>query len=423
MGSFVTRQLALAMPLLLAAACSQSESSIPTRGRLVSLGGRPLHGSPIRITGCPDQVTIFDGSFDTSCATATYDLATTASNFGIAYLGLTRRDPVVTVPVVIAADGSCAITGTVGGRADGRQAGVVVTTTAWASRVTGLGDAPNGFFSSNGFWLDASPSATVRAFEWTGTVNGPTAFTAYVAVEVPLVSGSDATGSPSLQPIPSGALSISVDASDPATASVDLWAEWPGGEVAQLASVFSGTSVVTVPTPGVPDVAFTAVATAIEVGPTASGYTSAWRRGLPATAAPDSLALPTAAAFTAPVAESLVDHTTNFTYTAVPGAVYVLALESGVLADPDYYLVTSATTARIPDFTWAGLPPLQTSGSTTWRTVSVSAVGPFASVDAATTGPLPVEPDLWSRNRPFSMWLPSTDGFATRQRMTVQVWP
>ena len=128
---------------VLAAACSQPASSIPTRGRLVSLGGRPLHGSPIRITGCPDQVTVSDGSFDTSCATATYDLAATASNFGIAYLGLTRRDPVVTVPVVIAADGSSGITGTVGGRADGREAGVVVTTTAWAKMVTGLGDAPN----------------------------------------------------------------------------------------------------------------------------------------------------------------------------------------------------------------------------------------------------------------------------------------
>lgn len=285
----------------------------------------------------------------------------------------------------------------------------------------GLGAAPNGFYSSGVLWLDTSPWATVRGIEWTGTMNGPTAFTAYGAVTVPLVAGIDPTASPTLEPIANGSVSIAIEASIPERAEVHLWAEWPEGGVTQLAKFWGGTSHMTVPTPDVPGVAFTAVVVDAEYAETSSGFTSGWRRGLAANAAPEPIGLPTAAVFTAPTAESLVDLTTDFTYTAVPGAVYLVAFESGAMADPQYYVMTRATTARIPDLAWAGVPALR-FGYTSFRTASVTAVGPFASVDAAAAGPASVMPDHWAWGQPFADNLPAADGFATRHRMYIRVW-
>jgi hypothetical protein len=420
----LTRPGAFAVVLLLAAGCHRPTSG-PTiqpdasQGRVVSLNRRPLPGSQVRIGGCADQVTAPDGSFDTSCAATPYDLAVTIGNVGIVYQGLTRRDPVVTIPVEVSSDGWCPVYGTVSGRTEGREAGVSITSTAAASPVTGLGATPNGFFSSDVLWLDASPSATVRGLEWTGSLNGPTAFTAYGAVRVPLEAGKDATGSPVLAPIGSGTLSIPLEAGQ--ADAPDLWVEWPEGETSRLPTGWSGAPVLAVPTPEVPEASFTVVLTRTEYGSSSSGYTSAWRRRLPATATLEPFALPAAAAFVAPPAEALVDLSTDFSYTAVPGAVYLLALESGVRSNPQYYAVTSATTARVPDFTWAGLPSPRWSGAI-YYTASVSALGPLGSVDAAAEGPLPVEPDAWAWQRPFAFWPPPGDGFATRHRMTVQVW-
>jgi len=416
MGESLDRPRTFAVVLLLAAGCGGSTSVPPvqpdaSRGRVVSLNRRPLPGSQIRITGCADQVTEADGSFDTACAAPSYDLAATTANVGIVYQGLTRRDPQVTIPVEISSDGWCPVYGTVGGRTEEREAGVLITSTAAASQVKGLGATPNGFFSSEVLWLDASPSATVRGLEWIGSLNGPTAFTAYGAVRVPLVAGTDSTGSPVLAPIASGTLTIPFEAGQ--GGMPDLWAEWPEGETSRLPTGWAGGPVLAVPTPDVPGASFTVVLTRAEYGQSSSSYSSAWRRGLPATATLAPVALPAAAAFTAPLAEALVDLSTDFSYTAVPGAVYLLSLESGVRSHPQYYAVTSATTARIPDFTWAGLPTPRWSGDTLY-TASVSAVGPLGSVDAAAGGPLPVEPDAWAWQMPFRFWLPPADGFATR---------
>jgi hypothetical protein len=366
-------------------------------------------------------VTASDGSFDTACASSPYDLAATLGQVGIVYEGLTRSDPVVTIPVVVSSDGWCRVTGNLGGRTEGRDAGVSITTTAMSSEVIALGGTPNAFYSSDVLWLESSPWATIRGIEWTGTWRGPTAFTAYGEARVSLVAGDDPTGSPTLEPIANGTLSVSVEASHPELTEGQLWAEWPEGELTHLANFWPDASRASLPTPDVPGIAFTVVVIDAEYAQSSSGYTSGWRRGVPATAAPDRIGLPAAAAFTTPVAGDLVDLSTDFTYTAVPGAVYLLAFESGVRSEPQYYVVTRATTGRIPDLSWAGVPAPRWSGAI-YYTASVSALGPFASVDDVAGGPLPVETDQWAWQQPFAIALPLADGFATRHRMTVQVW-
>lgn len=417
----MTRPHVLVAGLLLVAGCQRSSEPTnvqPSRGRVLSLNRRPLSGSLIRMTGCADQVTACDGSFDTSCAATPYDLAATHGTTGIVYQGLTRPDPVATIPVVVSSDGASRIIGTVLGRTDDREAGVSITTTAMSSKVSE--PAFDGFYSSYVLWLDTSPWASIRAIEWTGTSSGPTAFTAYGEVRVPLLAAVEPTGSPTLQPIANGTLSVSIEATHPEMAEGQLRAEWREGEVTHLADFWPGSSRASIPTPDVPGVAFTVVFVDADYEQSSSGYTSGWRRGVPATAAPDPITLPTAAAFTTPRSDDLVDLSTDFTYTAVPGAVYLLSLESGVTSDPRYYVVTSDTTSRIPDLSWAGVPAPRWSGAT-YYTASVSALGPFTSVDDVAAGPIPVEPDEWAWQQPFAIALPTVDGFATRHRMTVRV--
>ena len=79
------------------------------------------------------------------------------------------------------------------------------------------------------------------------------------------------------------------------------------------------------------------------------------------------------------------------------------------------YVVTRATTVRVPDFAWAGMQ--LSSGSIV--NAAVSAVGRFGSMDELAAGPVAVLPRAqayWAANG-----MPPVDGFATRYRMTVRM--
>ena len=140
---------------------------------------------------------------------------------------------------------------------------------------------------------------------------------------------------------------------------------------------------------------------------------SVWRGGLPASARVDPMTIPTAATFTTPAGGATINEATEFAYAGVPDAVYLVAFESP--SGPKRYVVTRATRLLMPDFAWAGLSTPDPGD----LTVSVAALGPMASVDAAAGAPLVHFPRHWGRwgsNR-----VPAADGFATRQTMTVNV--
>src|SRR5262249_2704485 len=84
---------------------------------------------------------------------------------------------------------------------------------------------------------------------------------------------------------------------------------------------------------------------------------------------PDSLIAP-------PDQSTGVGLTTDFSWTSMADTTYVLALQ-GSAGKPSYYVVTGATSGRIPDFSsqGLGLPP---AASYLWL---VNAVGPSTGVD------------------------------------------
>lgn len=258
-----------------------------------------------------------DGTFDTSCATNPYDVALPWA--GVLYQGLTRGDPVVTVPSLLACDEVVPVSGIVEGRTEGLPAVVVVAT-------------PSSTFGSSWVLEDASwsggaclregakRSATVRALEWTETSSGTDSFTGYGEATIPLLQGDGNTASPVLRPVPNGRIEISTDAADPRTLGLHLWARWPEGGTSKIGSTGNGTANGVLPTPLLPGVTFTAV---VQVG--GEPMQAAWRSGLAGSAAPEPIALPRAPVFTAPPAGATVDGTTDFVFEGIDDAVYGIA--------------------------------------------------------------------------------------------------
>lgn len=413
----MTRLGAGVLGLAVALGCGSTEPTATTQqeattGRLVSVNGRAVWSTAVRITGCPNQITEMDGSFATSCAASTYDVAVRSSaNSGIVYQGLTRRAPVLTIPFTVGYDDWVTVSGTIAGRDPSRTGGVALTSAAGGS--SGLVAAgTSGAYSTTAYWFhDEAPSATVRALEWTAAwMVGTTGYTAYGAAPVSLAHGTDSAVSPALEPIAGGTLAVSFPAADPYTVAAELWATWPDGGVTRLGSTVPDSNGGKVPTPDLSGVGFAVLATT-----GSNPVQSAWRRGLPASATVDPIVLPTPAVFTAPGYGADVGATTNFTFDAVPDAVYLVGFVSTVSGGPMLYVVTRETSVRIPDFGWAGFAfPAGVS-----LTASVDAMGPLGSVDAVTAAPLtflPARWGPWAGNR-----IPAVDGFATRSTMPVQI--
>lgn len=378
--------------------------AITTRGRVLFRNAQPPSTASVRATGCADQDVAADGSFDTTCASATFDVAVNYANVGLVYQGLTRRDPLLTLPFALGGPEGGSTSGAATGLTPGRAAAIAVTTPAVT---VGFAQTADGTFSDYLMWKGSPPAATVRVLEWTPASGLPSAFTGYGATAVTLQDGSDVPASPALGSVGNGTITVTSDAPDTTALTYDLWATWPDGGVTLVTGAAPPSTETTVATPDVAGAAFTVVA---ERGadPTSWG----WRRGLSATSAPPRINLPAPAVFTAPSPGATVDGSTDFTIGGLSDAVYLVAFEASG-GTPLLYVVTTATTVRIPDFSWAGL----TLPAATSLTARVYAMGPCASVDdaAASAEPMTLPPPAWAAaNR-----IPSLDGFATLQTMTV----
>lgn len=377
------------------------------RGRAIFLNDRPIAGSPVRVTGCPDRSTADDGTFDTSCAAPRYDVALRYGNVGIVYQGLSRRDPVITLPYPLGLPRSVTASGTVSGLTPGRVAAVALTSPSFSPPLTTVS---GGAYSTSFFWLEGtSPAVTARALEWTEVAGVRTAYTAYgEATFVPRI-GVDPVASPALSPVGSAAISLRTDAADGSGLVFALWASWPDGGATELAAASPGTTDITFASPAVAGTTFAALAERTQV---ATAW--AWRRGLAATSAPSPVALPADVAFAAPPSGATVDLATDFIFPGLSGAVFLVGFESSRLGGPLLYVVTRETRVRIPDFSWAG-QALQSGEAVGVRLL---AQGPCPSMDEAATGPavLELHPTLWLS---FGGRVPASDGFATRYVMPV----
>lgn len=104
-----------------------------------------------------------------------------------------------------------------------------------------------------------------------------------------------------------------------------------------------------------------------------------YKAGLAPSATGVSLNIPAAPELGLPAnAATNITPSTDFSWSAFSGGVYMVYF-NGPGSQPGYYVVTTATTTRIPDLSSLGLA-LPPATSYSW---SVYAFAPFASVDAA----------------------------------------
>jgi hypothetical protein len=271
-----------------------------------------------------------------------------------------------------------------------------------------------GTFAFSPRWFGSGTLDTrLHLLEWTvsPTTHLPDAFTGYATSTSALANGSARTVDLAVGAVTGGTITASTDAAADASLTFSLWIGWPGRGALALTSGRPGAASVAIATPALEGTTF-AVAAERRTG---SAYEFAWRRGLDSTATPTMMALPTAAVFTAPAHGALADLSTDFTWTPLADAVYVTEFYSLTLGAPMLYVVTKATTARMPDFSWAGL----TLPAATTYYASVAAAGPCASADeaAASTEFVAALPSQWHSRRPSP--IPAFDGFASRDELTV----
>lgn len=394
----------LGLTVAVAGGCSNGKVAPSARGRVLFQNRQPTGSATVRVTGCADQTTSADGSFDTSCAAAIYDVAVKWAETGLLYQGLTRRDPVVTMPGTLASLRQSTVSGTVTGLTAGRAVMTTVTSSEYSATCSQTADGSFGCLMQ---WFDATPpQATVRALEWVPASGLPTSFIGYGTAAVTLVEGVNITAAPVVGTIANGAIFAAISDLDLTWLSFGLWITWPDGSASLIVKdALDGARGAMIATPDIAGASF-AVLAERGLNPTAW----AWRRGLAATSTPAEIVLPSAPAFSAPASSATVELSTDFTFGPLADSVYMVAFEPSTFIGPRFYVVTRSTTVRIPDFSWTGLA-LPTAAS---LRASVFAIGPCTSMDEATGSSdlLSYLPN--SFGLAFPDRVPMVDGFATR---------
>jgi len=327
------------------------------------------------------------GSFTFTGVALPYDIAivqTSSNKYAIVYAQLTRTDPTLSdFYLTLNATRSTTVGGT-----------LTVPSPAPADAVTGVAfgspEASTGdYFTGNPWRLTVSwsgPTSTtgnVHAMQWevdgNGTLSGVLAHG--VKTGVTLANGS---------PVNNADVTLTPVATQPVTGAIAL----PNGYSISSRSVYVGFSdgaafpvsddTVSTPAFGFPipsGIGASAVVSASASDGTA--ITAAQSPGLAPGTSNATLTLPSPALPTAPVNGATgVDTSTNFVWTPVVGGVQI-ALISGQGTDPVYVIVSGGTTARIPNLSAQGLG-LPSGRTYTW---GVTALGPFASIDAFAVGP------------------------------------
>jgi hypothetical protein len=78
-----------------------------------------------------------------------------------------------------------------------------------------------------------------------------------------------------------------------------------------------------------------------------------------------------------------VTNDTDFTWTSFVGGLHIVAITTNSSAAPDYFLITTGTSAKIPILGTAGVV---FPGATVYQW-SIDAIGPWESIDAYAGGP------------------------------------
>ena len=391
--------LALALTVLVGGGCSKSGSTGPgsgagsvitVTGKVVGQNGQAVASVPVVVPGKASTNTDGSGNFSIANVTTPYDisLVNASSKSAIVYKGLTRTDPTL---MFFGSSPGTSHTGKISGKISGgeftpNQPVTDVTNVAFVSAATtayAYATANGQFGAMSLSWY--GPTATtgsLYAIQFTAGAGGLPVASGYkgygVRNGIAVNDGSTMTNQfDTLQSVTTSQFTGTVTVPSGYTlAGKAVYANVAPSAVIFLFSESNAITNLSYYTPGIPGATLLLGAEATKTG---GGTAITWRNGLAIGATGVSVSIVTPPELSLPVnAATGVDTTVTFTWTAMTGGVH-LVLFTAAGSNPAYYVVTTGTSATIPNMKPFGLG-LPGTTAYQWQ---VYGFGPFSSVDAA----------------------------------------
>jgi len=280
---------------------------------------------------------------------------------------------------------SATLSGTVSGGTGFPQPANHKTAVAFASDEAGgtnMANGVSGAYSLGLGWAGAvTITGAIHALQWEEASALPVTYKGYgTKAGVALADGGAFTGQNiTMSSIPTATLSGSITVPSGYMLGIKtVSAVFGSAGSIDVVADGSSTASFSYATPSIPGVnlGLRVIATS------SSGNSNVWRVGLDPNTSGLTIMIPAAPTQTLPVnAATNVDTATIFSWTGFSQGIHLVYL-NGPPGEPDYYVVTSATSTRIPNLNTIGLG-LPASKSYQWQ---IRGLAPFASVDDA-TGP------------------------------------
>jgi hypothetical protein len=350
-------------------------------GSVKDIFGIGIAGATV-VIGAQQITTDGTGAFSVPGVTTPYDVTVLLPAKGSrTYRGLTRADPTL---IGQGPSLNPPRHGTVGGSVSGGDALPAPadrTAVAWGSPgITWRTNVTSNPWSLSVGWGGTSASITgnVHALQWPLTSSTPTSYTGHgVSSGVVLAHGGTTSGVAVAMTAPA-ASTISGTVTLAAGVSLlykDLTLDFADGASIAVGTNLGAAAAYSFAVPG--GIGATATITASGMYPGSAG-TFTRVSGLAPGSTGTSIALLVPTTYSAPDEDATgVTNGTDFSWTPFPGAVYAVSFIATTPGNPNYFVITSATSTRLPDLSALGitLPPGTTYG---W---SIQPVAPWASVD------------------------------------------
>jgi hypothetical protein len=336
------------------------------------------------LVGTQQTTTDGNGLFSVAGVTTPYDATVVQGNASRTYKSLTRADPTLVGPTLGSLPNHGTVTGSISG-GDALPAPSDKTVVAWGSPETSAkANVTNNPWTMNLGWSGPSPTTgNVHALQWTPTGGAPTAYKGHGVSTGVAVAGGATVNNVAVAMTAPAASTISgtvVAAAGVSLSFKDLSIDFADGASFAVGTALGGSTSFSY---AVPDgIGSTASVSASGMYPGSSG-TFTTVRGLAAGSTGTIIDLLAPSLYSAPDADATgVTTATDFTWTAFPGAVYAVTFFSSVQGAPTFFVITSATSTRIPDLSALGIT-LPAGTNYGW---SIQPVAPWASVDAYAGG-------------------------------------
>jgi hypothetical protein len=377
--------LALALTGLIGGGCSKSSSTGPSTGgvgsvvtvtgRVVGQNGQAVASAPVVVTGKASTNSDASGNFSIANVTTPYDISVVdaTNKRALVYKGLTRTDPTL---LFVGSSPGTSRTGSVSGKISGgtftpNQGASDITRVVFASGETNnnTSTAASGTFGpfSLSWFGPTATTGSLYALQFTSDAGGLPVAAGYkgygVRSGIAVNDGSSLTNQfDTLQTVSTNQFTGTVTVPSGYTLGAKVvYTRVSQSAVIGMFAESNANANLSYYTPGISGATLLLEAIATKAG-----------GGMSITlVAPPEVSLPVNAA-------TGVDTTVTFSWTAMTGGVHLVVFQ-GAGSTPTYYVLTSGTSATIPNMKPFGLG-LPASTSYSWF---VFGFGPFGSVDAA----------------------------------------